>query len=67
MKGSLSITVLILHLIAQDSQVGLEYLWLQVTPAPNTLLFGAGPAALTGLKGVFHWPKANLEWKTPRY
>jgi hypothetical protein len=26
MKGSLSITVLILHLIAQDSQAGLEYL-----------------------------------------
>jgi hypothetical protein len=41
--------------------------WLQVTPSPNTLLFGEGPKALTWIKGVFHWPKANLEWKTPRY
>ena len=30
-------------------------------------LFGEGPKALTWIKGVFHWPKANLEWKTPRY
>ena len=22
------------------------------------------PAAMTELKGVFHWRKANLEWKT---
>ena len=37
---------------------------LQATPKPNTLLFGMGPAAMTELKGVFHWRKANLEWKT---
>ena len=32
---------------------------LQITPSPNTLLFGAGTAALTWLKGAFHWPKEN--------
>ena len=37
---------------------------LQATPKPNTLLFGMWPAAMTELKGVFHWQKANLEWKT---
>jgi len=34
-------------------------------PHQRLCLFGAGPAALTGLKGVFHWLKANFEWKTP--
>ena len=37
----------------------------ELHPHQRLCLFGAEPAALTGLKGVFHRPKTNLEWKTP--
>ena len=36
-------------------------------PHQRLCLFGVGATALTGFKGVFHWVKANLEWKPPRY
>ena len=34
-------------------------------PHQRLYLSGVGATALTGLKGVFHRPKTNLEWKTP--
>ena len=36
-------------------------------PHQRLYLSGVGATALTGFKCVYHWVKANLEWKPARY